>query len=262
MTKPANGAETPKPGPEPERILRRLVVPAVTVLLLALAWFAVRRLAADVSYENLQAAIASVPATTLLAALALTALSFAALTVYDLGALAFVGRQLPLPIVALTSFSAYAVGNTVGFGALTAGAIRYRFYTSQGIEPEEIGGIVAFVTVSFGLGLAGVAGLGMLAAAGEFAHLPLPPTSIEWIGATLVLSLAALVLAAGDGRSVRLFAREWLLPSRRLMLRQTLPQVGHLATALRRASPRPGTAGPGAMPSIPRPGFARPSIRW
>jgi len=222
MTKPANGAETPKPGPEPERILRRLVVPAVTVLLLALAWFAVRRLAADVSYENLQAAIASVPATTLLAALALTALSFAALTVYDLGALAFVGRQLPLPIVALTSFSAYAVGNTVGFGALTAGAIRYRFYTSQGIEPEEIGGIVAFVTVSFGLGLAGVAGLGMLAAAGEFAHLPLPPTSIEWIGATLVLSLAALVLAAGDGRSVRLFSREWLLPSRRLMLRQFL----------------------------------------
>ena len=131
--------------------LRRIAMPALAALLLVLAWFAVSRLAANVSYADIRSAIDSTGALALIAALAFTALSFAALTVYDLSALAFVGRRLPLPVVALTSFCAYAVGNTVGFGALTAGAIRYRFYTSQGVEPEDISGIVTFVTIAFGL---------------------------------------------------------------------------------------------------------------
>jgi len=207
---------------ESASLLRRVGMPALAVLLLILAWFAVSRLAAEVSYDDLRATIAATAPATLLAALAFTALSFAALTLYDLGALAFVGRRLPLPVVALTSFCAYAVGNTIGFGALTAGAIRYRFYTSQGVEPEEIAGIVTFVTVAFGLGLAGVAGLGLLSAAGEFAHLPLSPAGLQGIGLAVLAVLAGLVLAAGPGRTVRLFAREWRLPSRRLMLRQFL----------------------------------------
>lgn len=207
---------------ERTKVLRRLAMPVVAALLLILAWFAVGHLASDVSYADLRSAIAGIGPAALLAALACTALSFAALTLYDLGALAFVGRRLPLPVVALTSFCAYAVGNTVGFGPLTAGAIRYRFYTSQGLEPEEIAGIVAFVTVAFGLGLAGVAGLGMMAAAGEFARLPLPPAGLQWLGAAVVAALAGLVLTAGAGRTVTLFARAWRLPSRRLMLRQFL----------------------------------------
>jgi phosphatidylglycerol lysyltransferase len=203
-------------------MLRRLAMPAAALLLMVLAWFAVSRLATHVSYADLKAAIAGTRPLVLLAALGFTALSFAALTLYDLGALAFVGRRLPLPVVALTSFCAYAVGNTIGFGALTAGAIRYRFYASQGVEPEEIAGIVTFVTVAFGLGLAGVAGLGLLSAAGEFAHLSLPPAVLQWVGAAMVATLAGLVLAAGEGRTVRLFTRDWRLPSRRLMLRQFL----------------------------------------
>ena len=80
----------PAPG-ESASLLRRIAMPAVAVLLLILAWFAVSRLAADVSYADLRATIAATAPATLLAALAFTALSFAALTLYDLGALAFVG---------------------------------------------------------------------------------------------------------------------------------------------------------------------------
>lgn len=204
---------------EPPGFLRRFAMPAIAVVLLVLAWFAVSHLAANVSYADIRSAIDGTGARALIAALAFTALSFAALTVYDLSALAFVGRRLPLPVVALTSFCAYAVGNTVGFGALTAGAIRYRFYTSQGVEPEEIAGIVTFVTLAFGLGLAGVAGAGMLAAGGELAGL-LSPAAARLLGGAVLLALAGLVLAAGDGRTLRLFSRDWRLPSRRLMLRQ------------------------------------------
>jgi len=62
----------------------------------------------------------------ILLALFFTALSFLSLVFYDLNAIEYIGKKLPFPHVALTAFSAYAVGNTAGFGALSGGAIRYR----------------------------------------------------------------------------------------------------------------------------------------
>lgn len=230
-------------------LLRHFALPALTLLLLALAWFAISRLAADVSYADLRARIDATAWYTLLAALAFTALSFAALTLYDLSALDFVDRRLPYPVVALTSFCAYAVGNTVGFGALSAGAVRYRFYASQGVEPEEIAGIVSFVTVAFGLGLTGVAALGMLTGAAEFAQLPLSTASLRWIGLTVFLTLAAFVYAAGAGRTLTLFGRAWRLPSRRLAARQFLAtaiDVSAAAAVLWVLLPR----GSGDLPAI------------
>ena len=126
------------------RIARRLsavrpILAALAVIgVLVLAWTAVGHLADEVSYADLKAALAGTPGWAVASALGLTGVSFAALTIYDLGALAFVGRRLPGPVVALASFCAYAVGNTVGFGPLTAGAIRYRFYTPHGVKPDEV----------------------------------------------------------------------------------------------------------------------------
>ena len=70
-------------------------------------------------------------------ALLFTALSFAALSVYDRQALGFVGRIAPFSQVALTSFCAYAVGNIAGFGPLTGGTIRYRFYAPLGVSQVQ-----------------------------------------------------------------------------------------------------------------------------
>lgn len=200
--------------------LRQVLMAALAVLMPALAWFAMSRLAAEVSYADLQAALAAVPGLAVAVALGFTALSYGALVCYDLAGLRFVGRRLPLPVVALTSFCAYAVGNTVGFGPLSAGAVRYRLYAAQGLEPDQIAGVIAFVTAAFGLGLAGVAGLGMIFAAGDFSNLALSPGSLRAIGVVLVVALLALGVAAGRGRSLRLFQRDWRLPSRGLMLRQ------------------------------------------
>ncbi len=100
-----------------------------------------------------------------------TALSFLALTFYDVGALSYVRRKLPYADVALTAFAAYAVGNMAGFGPLSGGAIRYRAYSRLGLRPEEIGGIIAFTTLSFTLGLAALGALSILAIAPEVAPL-------------------------------------------------------------------------------------------
>lgn len=218
------------------RIARRLsavrpILAALAVIgVLVLAWTAVGHLADEVSYADLKAALAGTPGWAVAAALGLTGVSFAALTIYDLGALAFVGRRLPGPVVALASFCAYAVGNTVGFGPLTAGAIRYRFYTPHGVEPDEVARIVGFVTAAFGLGLAGIAGIGMVLAAADIPQLPMPVWAAQAAGAAVVVVLAGVWLGGG-GRDVRVFSRVLRLPSRTILMRQFLATAVDVAAS-------------------------------
>lgn len=200
--------------------VRSVVMVAVIVTVLGLAWMAASRLVTEVSYDDLMATVRATPQWALLAALGLTLLSFAALTVYDFGALSIIGRAVPVPVVGLTSFCAYAVGNTAGFGPLTAGAIRYRFYTPYGIDAEDVAHIVAFASVAFGVGLAGMTGLGLLVASINVSALPLSPLGMKVIGGCLLAGLAALFVFAGQGRVLTVWFRPVPLPSRRVMLRQ------------------------------------------
>ena len=101
----------------------------------------------------------------LAAALALTAASFASLTLYDLNAFAAIGKPQPWRRIAPGAVAAYAVAQTAGFGPLSGGAVRLRYYTPLGITPADIARVVAFVTVAFGAGLAVTAALGALWAA-------------------------------------------------------------------------------------------------
>lgn len=207
-------------------------LPLVVVpFILMLCWIAISRLAGEVSAAELKAAVEGTPVWTMVVALLLTGVGFAALSVYDLGALACVGRKLPLPVVALGSFCAYAVGNTAGFGPLTAGAIRYRFYTPHGVEPDELARIIAFVTAAFGLGLSLVAGIGLLVAPDQFGSLPLPPTALRLVGVAMLGGLAALCLAAGKGRDLRIRGFELRLPSSGILARQYLASFIDISAA-------------------------------
>ena len=185
--------------------LRPVLMIAVVLAVVALAWFAARRLTGEVSYQDLMAALLQMPWWAILAAIALTGISFAALTVYDFQALDFVERTVPRGMVALASFSAYAVGNTAGFGPLTAGAVRYRFYSPYGVEPDVIARIVVFASAAFGIGLTGVIGLGFLVAGDDFDSLSIAPVGLQILGGVITAALIGLWLGAGKGRSVTLF---------------------------------------------------------
>lgn len=181
------------------------LMPVVVTAVLALTAFAVYHLTTEVRYEEVVTALSATPPHAILLALLFTAMSFAALVGYDLTALRSIGRRLPLAPVALTAFSAYAVGNTVGFGALSGGAIRLRAYGRLGLSPEEIGRVIAFVTVAFGLGLTGTTALFALATADRVAALlsVTPATVALAAGAALAL-LAALLVAGRHGLGLRL----------------------------------------------------------
>ncbi|MGI6852462.1 bifunctional lysylphosphatidylglycerol flippase/synthetase MprF [Mesorhizobium sp. 1B3] len=210
---------------------RLFVVAALAVIVVSA--LALNSILADVSYEDLVHAIKATSFRDLALAVLFTVVSFSALSVYDRQALAFVGRKLPFGIVALTSFCAYAVGNIAGFGPLTGGTVRYRFYTPLGVTPEEVARIVGYVTFAFGIGLAFVAGLGLVTAdAGLAASAGLPVASIR-IAAYLVLALvlAIILFAAFGPRHLTLFSRRLALPSATAIVVQLLATVVDLAAS-------------------------------
>lgn len=199
---------------------RLLLLAALAVV--AVCVYALSRLLEDVSYEDLIAAVEATPAVDIVLALVFTVVSFAALSVYDHQGLAFVGRSLPYPVIALTSFCAYAVGNLAGFGPLTGGAIRYRFYTRLGVPPEEIAGIIGYVTAAFGVGLAFVTALGMIwSDHGVSELIGWPPLAARTLSVVILAGIFGLVIAAGTiPRTALLFGRRIRLPTPRSILIQ------------------------------------------
>lgn len=188
---------------------------------------AIFHLTAEVQYDDVVAALAGTSRSTVATAILFTGLSFLSLTFYDVGALDYIKRKLPYPDVALTAACAYAVGNTAGFGPLSGGAIRYRSYSRLGLEPDDIGRVIAFVTLAFGLGLAAVACLSLLPVAEYVA----PFTGIDpfWLRAIALLVLGAMLtvmVAARSGHEVSIG-----LPDTRTSSRQFLVTALDLAAS-------------------------------
>src|SRR3546814_17371240 len=114
----------------------------------------------EIRYRDLLAAIhRTSPGRVLIAVLA-TAASFVALSGYDFSSLRYVGASVKPRVVMLTSFVAYALGNTVGLGVLTGGAVRMRMYHAAGVEPPQVGRAIAFNALAFGIGKIGSASCG------------------------------------------------------------------------------------------------------
>lgn len=210
---------------------RLFVVAALAVIVVSA--FALSRLLADVSYDDLVAAIEATTARDIMVAVLFTGVSFAALSVYDRQALAFVGRHLPFNIVALTSFCAYAVGNVAGFGPLTGGTVRYRFYTPLGVTPEEVARIVGYVTFAFGIGLAFVAGLGLVNAdAGLAVDVGLPIVAVRIAAYTVLALVGAIILFAAFGpRHLTVVNRRLVLPSASAIVVQLVATVVDIAAS-------------------------------
>jgi phosphatidylglycerol lysyltransferase len=145
----------------PERVRSALPVLAGLVLL-AVALEVLRVELRAVSWPEITAAIVGVPRRQLALAIALTVLNYAVLTGYDQLAFAYIGKVLPRTKIALTSFLAYAIANTVGLAFLSGASVRYRFYTRWGVTTEELSRIVFSYSVTFWLGLFALGGLSLV----------------------------------------------------------------------------------------------------
>jgi len=160
------------------------------------------------------------------AALALTAASYALLTLYDVLALRHAGRSLPYRRTALVSFTAYVASHNLGFSGVGGTAVRYRLYTAWGLSAAEIAEVVAFCAITFWVGFCLVGGL-------VFVSVPIafPPAlhaafaSTRPLGFLFLLPVVAFLLWALVLRWP-VVLRRWRIepPAARLLLLQ-LPLV-------------------------------------
>lgn len=132
--------------------LRLLLPYLVTAALFALGGYALYQLLRDVQLRDVMVMVRSTPATSLGLALLCTFGGYVALIGYDWSALRYIGHRLPFSVTAAGSFLGFGIGNTVGAGPVTGGAVRYRIYSALGLSPVDIAGISIFSAVSFGIG--------------------------------------------------------------------------------------------------------------
>ncbi|HEY0939177.1 MAG TPA: bifunctional lysylphosphatidylglycerol flippase/synthetase MprF [Steroidobacter sp.] len=165
------------------------LIAAGAALISLLLYDAFRVLLAEVHASEVMRQMAAEPPQNLLLTLLATVVSYVVLTGYDLSAMKYAEVKIRRSTVLLTSFIAYALGNTVGLGVLTGGAVRMRLYTAAGVETNKVAQVIAFNASAFTFGTAAFGAVGLLWGAegvAELAHMP----------AWLLRVVAAAVLCA------------------------------------------------------------------
>ena len=116
-----------------KRKLTAIAGPALAVVFFVMAMRLLWHELEEVEWEDFKAGLTSVPILYLLMAAFLISLNYGLLITYDLLALRYICRSLPLRRVALVSFLGFTLGNNLG--TFVAGApIRFRFYGRWGIK--------------------------------------------------------------------------------------------------------------------------------
>lgn len=197
-------------------------LPALLVLgLAALAMQAVERLTEGVKYQDVLATLDAVTLMQVVGAAVFTLLSFAALAGYDAAGLAYLKVKVPLRSLALGSFAGYALGNTVGMGPVTGGAVRLRVYGAHGMDATGIAKLMAFISSGYGLGLTSMGAIGLLWGAEAAATiLPFPVWFLKGVALFTFAFLAFVMWACWRGRPVRFGRYEMPLPSLQLAYAQ------------------------------------------
>ncbi len=221
--------------------LRRLAVLkpwlwlAAGLVIAGMAVFALHILSQELDYNAVASALAATGWDTLAMAVLATTVSYAAMIGYDLSALRHVGPVPPVPrrIGALASFCGFALSNSMGVGAFTGSAVRWRIYAAAGVDPKQIARILVFVATSFSLGIFFAAAIGVVLAAGHMSEWFGIPARWLRVGAALLLGAMAGIALLGrlQNGPIRIGPLTLRIPSFRLLLAQGLISLVDLGAA-------------------------------
>jgi phosphatidylglycerol lysyltransferase len=199
----------------------RWLGPAAILVVVGISLWLLHGELRDFRYRDISRAMFATPAWRAIAALALTGLSYLIFPVYDTIALRYAGRSLPLRKVALSSFISYGLSHTLGFPVVTAGTVRYRFWSAWGLSTAEIAQAVGFAGVTFTLGMIFVTGLAFVAEPSTASDLTgLPVLVFTAVGVVLLSVVALYLVGSAQRRMVRLRGWEFPLPSPSLAITQ------------------------------------------
>jgi len=216
-------------------VLKKHGMTVFGLLLLVAAIYVAQKEFRDLSVAQVRAALAAIPSATLWTAAGWTVLAFAVLTIYDRLGSVYAGHPVSYGRTSLASFCAYTLAHNLGFAAVSGAAVRYRFYAAWGLPPLAIAKVVAFTSLTFGLGGFALGGLVLVVEPevipGLGDHVP------HWVMQGIGLAMWALVVAYITMSRIRshvtLFGHRVDLPGFRMALAQTvLASVDVAVTAM------------------------------
>lgn len=186
---------------------KRLVSPALALVICILLLFALQRVSQSINYHSVCHQLFRIAPGRWVAALAATALSFMALIARDEIGLRHVEAKVPRTLLWIGATAASALGNIAGFGALTGGAVRCRVYSAAGVTPSQVGRLTVFTSVSLVLALLLVSALGGLWDTGALAAMTHASPGTVRVSCAIVLAIAALAIACCGARTKRIETR-------------------------------------------------------
>ena len=161
---------------------------AASLAVFALAAYILGKTLSNLSYADLLNAFRATSATQILAALALSTLSYLFLTGYDVVALRHLRAHAPYRVAALASFASYAISFNIGFPVITSAAVRYWIYSRVALSALQVANITVFAGVTFWLGMTLMMGGGFVYGASALAAIDGAPPILHIIVGVLILS--------------------------------------------------------------------------
>jgi phosphatidylglycerol lysyltransferase len=202
--------------------LKRVLPPIAAALLFGLALVLLHHTLEEYHYRDVMSALQAIPHQRIAWAILLTLANYFILCGYDFLGMRYIGRTLARARVALASFVSYAFSQSLGFGVLTGGSLRFRLYSMWGLGGAEIAGVVAFCALTFWLGIFTVGGLVFILDPFTIPDfLGFPIRAVLPIGIIfLALTGSYIVLSAVSSGPIRIGRWEFSVPGWRMALMQ------------------------------------------
>ncbi len=198
-------------------------LPAILGLVLLFgAIFVVWKEFRHLKIADIKLALQAIPNHALILAFLWTVLSYGVLTFYDRLGTIYAGHKVSYGRVSFASFCAYALSHNLGFAAVSGAAVRYRLYAHWGLTPFQIAKVVAFCSLTFGLGAMVLGGIILFAEpdAVPFFGKLVPRWGMYALGVLLWAIVATYVSLSRFVGTIKLFGNEVTLPDYRMAVVQ------------------------------------------
>ena len=202
--------------PLPKSRLRKIAGPLFAAVLFIMAIRLLSKEIRSISWDDFVAGMTGVPNVYLFFAAFLVALNYILFIGYDLLALRYIKRSLPLRRVSLVSFVGYSMGNNLGF-LLAATPLRFRFYSRWGLSPRQIVVLISILGLTFQSGLWFLGGIVLVSVPIDL------PSDLELPFGTRTLGVILLTIAVGYAIVCFAWRKPW--PIGELHLRPPEPSL-------------------------------------
>ncbi|WP_334163477.1 lysylphosphatidylglycerol synthase transmembrane domain-containing protein [Phenylobacterium sp.] len=196
-------------------LIRRWALRLIPVILLGAAGYVLWRDYHDLAFADVAAEVRRWGHRAILGALALSAVSFLLMGVVEKVGLRWMGARLPWGPTLATAFIANAIAHSLGANLLVSGAVRARLYDRYGVGLTQVAGATLFQGFSFAVGIATLAGVGLLIATPQALAASAIATPVaRTTGTVLLAGVVTYLLTCALHRSpLHAFGRTLALPS-------------------------------------------------